>query len=77
MLVTYLLSLKNVVLHETCTFYCVTAEFSVENCEYWKFIPGWSNFKENTGVSKMGSAFKMTRRREFAYYLRIRGNIIV
>ena len=64
-------------LHGTYTFYCVTAELSVENFEYSKVLPGWSIFNKNTGSIKMGSAFKMIRLWEFAHYLGMRGNIIV
>jgi hypothetical protein len=37
----------------------------------------WDSFKQNTGVTKMGSVFKMIRREEFAYFLAIRGNLTV
>ena len=62
-------------LHETNTFYCVTVDFSLENCECSKVPvasskvhPGWGNFKQTTGVIKMGSAIKMIRRGQFACY---------
>jgi hypothetical protein len=73
-----------VFLDETNSYYCVTVYFSVENCECSKVPltgskvpPGWGSFERNTGVTEMGSAFKMIRPGEFANYIAIRGNIIV
>jgi len=75
MLVTYILSLNSMFLHETNTVYFVTVDFSVENCECSelpvagsKAHPGWGIFKQNTGVIKIGSAIKMIRRGQFACY---------
>ena len=71
-------------LHEINTFYFVTFDFSLEKCECSK-VPltgsmvtrGWGRFKQIKGVTRMGSAMKMIRRGEFAYYVTIGGNIIV
>jgi hypothetical protein len=83
-LVTYIFPLNRIFLHETNTFFCVTVDLSVENCDSSKVtytgskVPsGWDSFQQNTGVTKMDSAFKMIRHGEFAYYLKRRGNNIV
>jgi hypothetical protein len=75
MLVANVLPLNRIFLHQTNAFCCVTVDLSVENCECSKAtytgskVPsGWDSFKQNTGVSKMGSAFKVIRHGEFAYY---------
>jgi len=67
-------------LHETNTFYCVTGDLSVENCECskvptagTKVHPGWGSFKQTIGVIKIGSAIKMIRHGQFACY----GNTVV
>jgi len=75
MLVTYILSLNSMFLQETNAFYCVTVDFSVENCECSKVLfagskvhPGWGSFKQDTVVIKIGSAIKIIRRGQFACY---------
>ena len=75
MLVTHISSLNNMFLHETNAFYCVTVDFSVENCECSKVPvagskvhPGWGSFKQNIGVIRMGSAIKMIIRGQFVCY---------
>jgi hypothetical protein len=49
LLVTYIVLLNNVFFHDTNTFYCVTLNFSVENCECSnmplsgrRVPPGWA-----------------------------------
>ena len=64
-------------LHQTNILYCVTIDFSVENCECSKVPPGLGIFQQNTGVKNMGFVFKMSIHEEFTYYLKIRGNIKV
>jgi len=77
--------LYNVVtLHELVTytfplnmlFYCVTFDVSLQNCECSQMPLGGEAFLKNTGVTKMGSAFKMIRRGQSACYLIVRGNIM-
>ena len=83
-LVTHTFPLNGIILHETNTFCCVTVDLSVENCDCSKVMrtgskvpSGWGSLQQNTGVTKMGSAFKTIRYGEFAYYLKRRGNNIV
>jgi hypothetical protein len=47
-------------LHESNTFYYGTTDFSVENCECSKVLPGWGRIEQNIGLSKMGSAINRT-----------------
>ena len=76
-LVTYVFPLNRIFLHETNTFCCVTVDRSVENYDCSKVPSGWDSCQQNTGVTKMDSAFKVIRHGEFAYYLKRRGNKIV
>ena len=82
MLVTYVFPLNNMFLHET--YISLSVDFRVENFECSKLPltgskvpPGWGSFKQNTEVTKIGSASKTSRRGGFAYYLIAIGNIIM
>lgn len=66
------------------TFRCLTVDFPVENCECSNLpltgskVPhGWGSFKQITGVAKMGTVSKMIRRGGFAFYVIVRGNVIL